>query len=288
MLYLFLYNVYTYTTQCFFYQSMVLFFKGSLAHDGNDSIVLMRLDRRVILTWLLYVASLIPAILWESTGKVLSITGAIGGSSIAYIVPGLTFLAIHSNTFIDLIHKRWDGSSEQLWGYPGRSVGEEAGHGENNSAPLRVSNMDTFFWYISGMPIWSAIAIIGQSNLAKHFEKQDMASPSVTKPKRITVVKPTWHPPAIHELQISDPVAEQTALLQLSALQYGASGTSNGEDADNMNENLLNRANSLTPSEITIETKNEEPTWKDFHIAIAYIVLGVVAMVMGLVSVLAM
>ena len=148
--------------------------------------------------------------------------------------------------------------------------------------------MDALFWYILGMPIWSAIAIIGQSNLAKHFEKQDMASPSVTKPKRITVVKPTWHPPAIHELQLSDPVVEQTSLLQLSASHYGARGSMNGGDADNMNENLLNRANSLTPSEITMETKNEVPTWKDFHIAMAYIILGVVAMVMGLVSVLAM
>lgn len=271
------------------HQSMVLFFKGSLAHDGDDSIVLMRLDRRVILTWLLYVASLIPAILWESTGKVLSVTGAIGGSSIAYIVPGLTFLAIHSNTFIDLIHNRWDGSSEQLWGYPGRLVREiEAGRGENNCALPRVSNWDAFCWHIVGMPIWSAIAIIGQSNLAKHFEKQDMASPSVSKPKRIAVVKPTWHPPAIHELQISDPAAEQTALLQLSASQYGSRGTNNIEDAENQNEKLLNRANSLTPSEITMETKNEVPTWTDFHIAIAYIVLGVVAMVMGLISVLVM
>eukprot|EP00578_Thalassiosira_sp_NH16_P032679 CAMPEP_0181076086 /NCGR_PEP_ID=MMETSP1071-20121207/228_1 /TAXON_ID=35127 /ORGANISM="Thalassiosira sp., Strain NH16" /LENGTH=557 /DNA_ID=CAMNT_0023157237 /DNA_START=388 /DNA_END=2061 /DNA_ORIENTATION=- len=298
---------------------VVLLFEGTSAHEGDDSIVLMRNDRRVVLTWVLYITTLIPALFMDSTGKVLSVTGAIGGSSLAYIVPGMTFLATHSNHFIHLVQKRWHASSKNLLSYPNELCGgmetseglqhlefiaEEGTHHECTASPmetnnenqiLRASKLEVFFWYVCGMPIWSIIAQIGQKNLAEHLEKEDMQSPSIVKPKRISVVKPMWHPPALKQEQhamighiarsSSDPsinsdsrATEQTALLEPNVC--GNEGV-----AKRIVSNI-HRTNSLTSVEVEIELRNLVPTWVDFLIAIAYIVLGVVAMIFGLVSVL--
>jgi len=293
---------------------VALFFQGTSAHEGDDSVALMRLDRRVILTWVLYIASLIPAAFMESTGKVLAVTGAIAGSSIGYIGPGLVFLAIHSNSFIMLVHKRWSTSSKKLWGYPKKYGANEYGEEANTSQHLnltlnegrqhasykdsmtRSSKFDVFFWYFFGMPIWSWLAQLGQINLAKHFEEDLMLSPSVVKPKRVSLMKPTWHHDqssawiSYDTNQMTNMGAndtEQTMLLQ------PASGSTNIYSARAVVENLLHNtqndnllANSLTSEEFKNELQKVIPTWLDFWIAIAYVVLGVVAMTFGLVSVL--
>jgi len=51
-------------------------------------------------TLLIYVVTLIPALLVEDLGPVLSITGAIGGCALAYIGPGLAYLGIHGDDFL--------------------------------------------------------------------------------------------------------------------------------------------------------------------------------------------
>ena len=64
---------------------VVILFEGRKAHEGDDSSVLNRRDRRITLTVVLYLSALIPAALWEQLGDVLAITGAIGGSCLSYI-----------------------------------------------------------------------------------------------------------------------------------------------------------------------------------------------------------
>jgi len=58
------------------------------------------LNRRQQVTLLIYVVTLIPALLVEDLGPVLSITGAIGGCALAYIGPGLAYLGIHGDDFL--------------------------------------------------------------------------------------------------------------------------------------------------------------------------------------------
>mmetsp|Transcript_30790 Transcript_30790/g.66566 ORF Transcript_30790/g.66566 Transcript_30790/m.66566 type:complete len:677 (+) Transcript_30790:78-2108(+) len=288
---------------------VALFFKGTSAHEGDDSVALLRFDRRVILTWVLYIASVVPATLMESTGIVLSVTGTIAGSSIGYIGPGLAFLGINSTTFIELVRKRWDASSKHLWGYPKKfgaeEDGEEAyasghlqlnkngGGGQdtiNQESMTRASKLDVIFWFVFGMPLWSWLAQIGQKNLANHFEKEEMMSPSIVKPKRLSLAKPTWHYDkastgiSVNSIGITNACAndtEQTSLLlqPVSGSAYGASTAS---------ENLLDgKVNgNLAADEIEMEPKTDGPTWLEFRIAIAYVILGVVAMLFGLISVL--
>mmetsp|Transcript_8801 Transcript_8801/g.17446 ORF Transcript_8801/g.17446 Transcript_8801/m.17446 type:complete len:703 (+) Transcript_8801:247-2355(+) len=199
---------------------VVLLFEGRSAHEGDDSLVLRRRDRRVILTWALYIISLLPALAVENTGKVLAATGAVGGSSLAYIGPGAAFVAVHSLDFINLVQKRWKFCSLWLWCFPtdslelgtrqlspGIDIGLSDGtagcgrHRDPVELSLERDRMNdrkpialvfhVLAWYIFGMPIWCTIAKNGQKCLAKYAENEETLSPGLVRPKRIVVVPPS-------------------------------------------------------------------------------------------------
>jgi len=246
----------------------------------------------------LYVLSLVPALLMQSTGRVLAVTGAIAGSSLAYIAPGMVTVGVHSDVLIELVHERWSNSSNYLWGYP-EKVGEVEVGGSNGNSSKHLdisedrqeqvittssnttSKMDVLTWYLFLMPIWSLIALVGKKKLADHFKKEEMSSPSVVKPNRITLVGPMRVSTTAVGNKSASAAAngstEQTALLHLTM-----------ESMDNRKGTLLNRSNSITDYEAELELKHEIPTWMDFIIAFFYIGLGVVAMVAGLISILFM
>jgi len=115
-------------------------------------------------------------------------------------------------------------------------------------------------------------------------------SPSIVKPKRLSLAKPTWHYDkastgiSVNSNGITNTCAndtEQTSLLlqPVSGSAYGASTASENLLLGEVNGNLV-------AGEIEMEPKTDGPTWLEFRIAIAYVVLGVVAMVFGLISVL--
>ena len=81
---------------------VVLFFQGRSAHEGDDTSVLNRRDRRITLTFLLYLSALIPALIFEDVGIVLAAIGAIGGSCLSYVGPGAVYLGIHGARFLEL------------------------------------------------------------------------------------------------------------------------------------------------------------------------------------------
>ena len=56
---------------------VVTFFKGRMAHEGDDHSVLARTDRRILTTAVLYLSALIPAMRSKDLGSVLSLTGAV-------------------------------------------------------------------------------------------------------------------------------------------------------------------------------------------------------------------
>ena len=254
---------------------VLLVFQGTFAHEGVDSVALLRFDRRATLTWALYAATVLPAMLMESTGKVLAVTGAIAGSSIAYVGPGLTFLGIHSDSFITLIHGRWHVSSKYLCGYPENPSGEKIGNTSNTpqhphiiveereqrpqAEKTKTSVLDVFGWYLFGMPVWSTIAIISRRH-RENFEKE------ATMPNRLASNPNLLRGQASSKTSVGSTASnrdtEQVMLLQPRlGSTYGASG------------------------EVVTEPENCGLKWVDFRIAIAYIVLGVVAMIFGMVSV---
>ena len=88
----FVYPLSSYVTR---HVCVVLLFRGRTAHEGDDHHILARADRRVALTAIIYVLALGSALAFDDLGTVLGLAGAVGGSSLAYIGPGATYLAVH-------------------------------------------------------------------------------------------------------------------------------------------------------------------------------------------------
>jgi hypothetical protein len=60
---------------------------------------------------------LVPALLLQNLGVVLSISGSVAGSAVSYICPGASYLAVHGAEFKKLVHKNWP------WGDPNTQGG---------------------------------------------------------------------------------------------------------------------------------------------------------------------
>jgi len=58
------------------------------------------LNRRQSWTWGIYIVTLGTALLLDDIGPVLSITGSVGGGSIAYLAPGLIYLGVNGDAFL--------------------------------------------------------------------------------------------------------------------------------------------------------------------------------------------
>jgi len=176
------------TTMCFVYPvesfvarhvCVVLFFKGRRAHDGDDHSVLSRTDRRVAITVALYLMALIPALLFDDLGSVFAATGALGGSSLSYIGPGLAYLAVHGSEFLDMASSRWGFVSD---------VYQEIDPNDVSTVKKGciAHCFDTILWYICLMPVWCAIAQHGQYRLRKHEETEALKSPHPYRLGKVT------------------------------------------------------------------------------------------------------
>mmetsp|Transcript_37842 Transcript_37842/g.91772 ORF Transcript_37842/g.91772 Transcript_37842/m.91772 type:complete len:648 (-) Transcript_37842:342-2285(-) len=161
---------------------VVLFFKGRSAHEGDDTSVLNRRDRRVTLTVLLYLTAAIPAAFVRDVGAVLALSGSVGASSLAYIGPGAVYLGIHGARFLEL--------SKAYFGLPK----EENEVTREDLEPLYSSSIESDFdlppedswlfqsfqkvsYYLLLMPIWCRIAKVGKSCLTSHITTLAMQTP---------------------------------------------------------------------------------------------------------------
>jgi hypothetical protein len=160
---------------------VVLFFKGRSAHEGDDTSVLNRRDRRITLTLVLYLIAVIPAALFENLGSVLASTGAVGGSCLSYIGPGAIYLGIHGARFLEL--------ARGFFGKPGlmAPLSEETTplYGEPTAKSPPPASTDywivrllkTILWYVLVMPLWCWIATVGKTCLTNHVTDLAMKSP---------------------------------------------------------------------------------------------------------------
>ena len=248
----------------------------------------------------------------------------------------LTFLAVHSNTFIGLVQRRWNLSSTWLWCYPvvkaeeeadqeniySGGIAEDRGRREPIELSSRTNNTNretaqdmtahVLAWYIFGMPLWCSLAKLGQKKLNEHFQKEEMISPGIVRPKRIMVVKPS-HPHHIskegglirspsdsaisssEQISLLHPKSQSVEHSQMSNTLYGSTQVVAGNKGiaraiasrnSQASSFMLERTNSLSSLEVEQEFRNDDPTWVDFRIAIGYIALGIVAMTFGLASIL--
>jgi hypothetical protein len=167
---------------------VVLFFEGRSAHEGDDTSVLNRRDRRITLTFLLYLIAVIPAGIFQNLGTVLASCGAVGGSCLSYIGPGMVYLGIHGARFLELT-KTFFGEIRQVRAPAAAPLDEEEAAPLYNvpeavdlpSPPTNenwiVRQFKNMLWYLWLMPIWCKIATIGKATLTNHVTELALKSP---------------------------------------------------------------------------------------------------------------
>lgn len=190
---------------------VVLLFSGRAAHEGDDAAILSRRDRRVGLTTALYILAVVPAALASDLGSVLAFTGAIGGSCLSYIGPGIVFLGVHGERFLQLAQQAWRSGSSQrdtdttleegikviahatadkpavavettplIAGGDSKDSNETS---DSNTMPPVNDNFEVHgvwnlvTWYALGMPFWCAIAKYGRTRLQDHVHDLALKSP---------------------------------------------------------------------------------------------------------------
>ena len=134
---------------------------GDITSPNNKSFfapLINYLDRRTTWTFGIFIATLIPAMIVDDLGPVLSISGAIGGSCLAYIGPGLVYLGVNGEYFLHYI-------KEKLYG--GDFDTDDAHHGTADSTNDRtwLDCPKPWWWYPLGMPIWVHIATVGADGM---------------------------------------------------------------------------------------------------------------------------
>lgn len=167
------------------------------------------LGRRELWTILLYIMTLVPALLVDDLGPVLSLTGSLGASSIAYIAPGLAYLGMNGQEFLAMMGKKLQDRDYHMKEgnitKPTVSVAARNSTGEVElpvigdaeariQAPPEATSPDAdpaacvftarkpWWWWLGGFPIWIALASQGAYN-SKQFlrdlhEGEDLPPPS--------------------------------------------------------------------------------------------------------------
>eukprot|EP00574_Skeletonema_japonicum_P003619 CAMPEP_0201716022 /NCGR_PEP_ID=MMETSP0593-20130828/2084_1 /ASSEMBLY_ACC=CAM_ASM_000672 /TAXON_ID=267983 /ORGANISM="Skeletonema japonicum, Strain CCMP2506" /LENGTH=624 /DNA_ID=CAMNT_0048205695 /DNA_START=83 /DNA_END=1957 /DNA_ORIENTATION=+ len=152
---------------------------------------LLCMNRRQTWTLLVYLSTLLPALIFSDIGPVLSLTGAIGGGCIAYIGPGLVYLGVNGDDFLNSVLARldrWRGSKNVNNNSSGGGVTEEdlPVDGDASLEIDATTSIDAYerivsgskpLWYYLGLfPMWCAIANKG----AMHVKKKTDAAFAVT------------------------------------------------------------------------------------------------------------
>lgn len=123
--------------------------------------------RRHLWTFVIYLATLVPALLVDDLGPVLSFTGAIGGCSLAYIAPGLAYLGVHGEDVLAWLGE-WLHSKNRTSGSTSGDLPVEGNAGTDmqvEEAPSTPEGPKPWWWNLMLMPIWVMIAKKGSSGM---------------------------------------------------------------------------------------------------------------------------
>jgi len=127
------------------------------------------IGRREFWTIILYLAALVPALIFDDLGPVLSITGALGASCIAYIAPGLAYLGLNGDDFLartlgtKVASSAGAGEVELPVAGDATARMEEAASspGAAGAAATVAHGPKPWWWWPTAMPIWAALASSG-------------------------------------------------------------------------------------------------------------------------------
>jgi sodium-coupled neutral amino acid transporter 11 len=159
---------------------MKLFFDGDM--DGHitdpntgQSVLAPKtfglLNRRHKWTLIIYVATLVPALIIDDLGPVLSITGSIGGCALAYIGPGLAYLGVNGDAFLAFLAAFTDSKNRK----PDVAAGDLPVEGDADAsiqtpAPSAMpTGPKPWWWYPTLMPVWVRVASTGAKGMQERL-----------------------------------------------------------------------------------------------------------------------
>ena len=144
------------------------------------------LNRRRIWTLVIYVATLVPALIVNDLGPVLSITGAIGGCSLAYIGPGLVYLGSHGDAFLSLLAGKIHDKSNRNTNITSRDLPLEGDSQANiqihSPAPMPLGPKPWWWWPLL-MPLWVHIAAKGSQGMNERMTALEQEHAPLTAPE---------------------------------------------------------------------------------------------------------
>lgn len=199
--------VFTYPMESFVARHVIveLLYQGDFAEPLNPKC--FHINRRHKVTFSLYIFTLIPALIFDDLGPVLSINGCIGASSLSYIGPGMAFLGVYSDEFLDLLcswlRKRQDPLLEESKEKPSielpvvntegtvylrKSLSSEK---ETTSTLYKYHERHNIifkpckplWWYLLGFPLWSMIALFGSVGMKSRINAPNSYSLQIDKDK---------------------------------------------------------------------------------------------------------
>eukprot|EP00579_Thalassiosira_antarctica_P029102 CAMPEP_0202026498 /NCGR_PEP_ID=MMETSP0905-20130828/59036_1 /ASSEMBLY_ACC=CAM_ASM_000554 /TAXON_ID=420261 /ORGANISM="Thalassiosira antarctica, Strain CCMP982" /LENGTH=407 /DNA_ID=CAMNT_0048589729 /DNA_START=22 /DNA_END=1242 /DNA_ORIENTATION=+ len=155
---------------------------GSVIEGGG----VLCMNRRQTWTIMCYLVTLLPALVVNDIGPVLSLTGAVGGSCISYIGPGLVYLGVNGEEFLNKVGG-WLDRWRRARGYTASSnntagVSEGDLPVEGNASLAIPQDVDKFsyesitsgrkpLWYYLGLfPIWTSVANSGATHMQKKID----------------------------------------------------------------------------------------------------------------------
>ena len=145
---------------------------------GEEAGGLLFMNRRQSLTLGIYFTSLLPALLVDDLGPVLSITGSLGGGCIAYMAPGLVYLGVNGDAF--LLFANGLLSRPNTAG-TGVTTADLPVAGDASNIMSTESSTNAFYgirkpcwWYLCGFPAWTYIAEVGRSNMNRKVNNEEV------------------------------------------------------------------------------------------------------------------
>ena len=196
---------------------VALFYKGDM--DGvtigpNAEVVelprfLGILGRRQIITLIIYVATLLPALVVNDLGPVLSITGAVGASCIAYISTGAVYLGVNGEDFLNYCRNMLESRGYKVNKTPKPTevelpvVGDATATMPNpeqdndnittDEIPVIPSGFKPIWWYLFLFPIWTSLAAWGATgtrNFLRPMVEGGMTDVDLNAPDSQDVIGP--------------------------------------------------------------------------------------------------
>lgn len=155
------------------------------------------LGRRERWSLYIYLATIIPAMIFDDVGPVLSITGSLGASCLAYVAPGLCYLGLNGDAFLDwIVPKGFSGGEGGRSPTPKNATPAEmelpvVGDATAQMVMATTTNIDMtdtstrvashtkkpWWWLVTLMPIWIMIATSG-SRSTRQFLSEFPSPPS--------------------------------------------------------------------------------------------------------------